>query len=116
LAKKKKSASKKDDKKDEPEAEPKLQCLEVDTADPLSQDEWKNLSEVVGETQGLGWFQVLPVGQKSSMPYQFNMLHILPQVKIPVTKLPLDVFVSNQLALLRKKERSRGGNAMMTSA
>jgi len=47
------------------------------------------------------------VGQKSSMPYQFNMLHILPQACIPVDRLPLDVFVSNKIALLRKQERNQ---------
>ena len=53
----------------------------------------------------MGWFQVLPVGQKSSMPYHFNMMHILPQAAIPVPQLPLDVFISNHVAFLRKKER-----------
>ena len=41
----------------------------VDTFDPLTGDEWRNFNEVINETQGLGWFQVLPVGQKSSQPY-----------------------------------------------
>ena len=58
--------------------EPKMQCLEIDICTPLTNDEWNNLLEVVDETQGLGWFQVLPVGQKSSQPYQFNMLHVIP--------------------------------------
>lgn len=63
----------------EPEIpEPNMQCLEVDICEPLSRDEWVNFTKVVLETQGLGWFQVLPVGQKSSMPYQFNMMHVLP--------------------------------------
>lgn len=64
---------------------------------------------VINETKGLGWFQVLPVGQKSSMPYQFNMLHVLPQVKIPVERLPIDAFVTAKLSLLRKKERENPG-------
>ena len=55
-----------------------MQCLEIDISIPLTNDEWNNLLEVVDETQGLGWFQVLPVGQKSSQPYQFNMLHVIP--------------------------------------
>jgi len=44
------------------------------------------------------------------------MLHLLPQEKIPVGTLPLDSFITNQLSLLRKKEKSRGGNAMMSTA
>jgi len=43
------------------------------------------------------------------MPLQFNMLHVLPQAKIPIEKLPLDVFVSAQLSSYRKKERSGNG-------
>ena len=58
----------------------------------------------------MGWFQVLPVGQKSSMPYQFNMLHVLPSKKIPVERLPIDAFVTATIALQRKKERSHGGS------
>ena len=50
------------------------------------------------------------------MPYQFNMLHILPQAKIPVEKLPLDVFISNHMSFLRKKERSGGKYADVTTA
>ena len=93
-----------------------MQCLEVDITNPLSREEWNNFVNVLEETQGLGWFQVLPVGQKSSMPYQFNMLHVLPQAKIPVETIPLDSFITNQLSLLRKKERGQGGQtAMMTS-
>ena len=59
LSKKKKPINKKDEKekeKDERASEPKLQCLEVDNYDPLTLEEWKNFSEVVTETQGLGWF------------------------------------------------------------
>ena len=59
LSKKKKPINKKDEKekeKDERASEPKLQCLEVDNYDPLTIEEWKNFSEVVTETQGLGWF------------------------------------------------------------
>ena len=92
-----------------------MQALEVDVVDPLTREEWNNFIAVVEETQGLGWFQVLPVGQKSSMPYQFNMLHVLPNAKIPVTSLPLDAFISSQLSLLRKKERGQGGNAVMST-
>ena len=49
------------------------------------------------------------------MPYQFNMLHVLPQAKIPVDTLPLDSFVTNQLSLLRKKERGNGAGANIST-
>lgn len=44
------------------------------------------------------------------------MLHVLPQAKIPVAKLPVDVFISNYSGLLRKKEQSSGGKANMSAA
>ena len=55
------------------------------------------------------------------MPMQFNMLHILPQAKFPKygespLRLPLDVFIANHVALLRKKERSQGRGATITAA
>ena len=53
---------KEDDQKAAPEHEPNLQCLEVDITSPLTREEWNNLVCVLEETQGLGWFQVLPVG------------------------------------------------------
>ena len=46
--------------------EPKLASLEIDICDPLSKQEWGNFASVLDETQGMGWFQVLPVGKKSS--------------------------------------------------
>lgn len=112
LGRKKKGKKEKDEEKPH---EPSLQCLEIDVAAPLSHEEWTNFVEVIEETQGLGWFQVLPVGQKSSMPLQFNMLHVLPQAKIPVERLPLDTFIANKTSLLRKKERSLGATAMMST-
>lgn len=63
LAKKKRGGPiKKEEEKVEPEHQPSLQCLEVDITNPLSREEWNNLVNVLEETQGLGWFQVLPVG------------------------------------------------------
>ena len=53
---------KEEDQKVAPEHEPNLQCLEVDITSPLTREEWNNLVCVLEETQGLGWFQVLPVG------------------------------------------------------
>jgi ssDNA-binding Zn-finger/Zn-ribbon topoisomerase 1 len=76
---KKKSKANRESMEEKKEAEPvpNLQCLEIDINEPLSGEEWNNFTEVILETQAIGWFQVLPVGQKSSMPYQFNMLHVL---------------------------------------
>ncbi len=53
----------------------------------------------------MGWFQVLPVGQKASTPLQFNVMHILPSSKIPFPKVPLDVMISNKLTFLKKNEK-----------
>ena len=117
LAKKKRGGPiKKEEEKGEPEHQPNLQCLDIDITKPLTPEEWNNTISVLDETKGLGWFQILPVGQKSSQPYQFNMIHVLPQAKIPVETLPLDAFISNKISLERKKEQSRGANAMMTTA
>lgn len=107
---------KKGEPEKEKEKEAKLQCLEIDLQEPLTPEEWQNFAQVIDETKGLGWFQVLPVDQKSSMPYQFNMLHVLPQDKIPVGTVPLDGFISSQIAFLRKKERSGAASAAMITS
>lgn len=44
----------------------KLACLEIVIEDPINHIEWQNLAEVLNMSQGLGWFQTLPVNQKSS--------------------------------------------------
>ena len=51
---------------DDDQEKTKLQCLEVDLEAPLSTIDWGNFSLVINEIMGMGWFQVLPVGQKSS--------------------------------------------------
>lgn len=84
-------------KKDYNEHDSKLQCLEIDNSEPLTSFEWNNLSLVLAEVEGIAWFQVLPVGQKSSQPLQFNMIHFLPKFKFPVKKLPLQQFVEAKL-------------------
>lgn len=99
------AAKEKQDKKGKPVHEPKLQCLEIDIETPLTDVEWRNFAEVVDEVDGVGWFQVLPVGQKSSTPYQFNMLHVLPGNKLPVKKLPIDTFIDNKISYRRKKDK-----------
>ena len=47
----------------------RLQSVEIDYETVLSGFEWANLANVVNVTSGLAWFQVLPVGMKSSQPY-----------------------------------------------
>ena len=101
------------EKNAEPEPEePKLQCLQIDITDPLTKDEWGNFLEVISATNGLGWFQILPVGQKSSTPLQFNMLHVLPQANIPFRRLPIDQFVASYHSTRRKEERGEMSKAM----
>jgi hypothetical protein len=56
--------------------------------------DWTNMGEVISNISGLGWFQTLPVGYKSSFPLQFNAIHILPSAKIPFEKVPLDMLIS----------------------
>ena len=59
----------------------------------------------------MGWFQVLPVGQKSSQPYQFNMLHVLPGNKMPVKKLPIQTFIDTKSSYMRKKDKTNNVQA-----
>lgn len=82
----------------------------MDIVDPLNPEEWNCLAKAVEETAGLGWFQILPVGQKSCMPYQFNCLHILPKAKIPVKKLPIDVFYKRQISINKIRDKLEEGN------
>lgn len=86
---KKASALSKKKQTKEADVEAKLQCLEIDNDNPLSVIEWRNTATVLKEIRGLAWFQVLPTGQKCSQPLQFNIIHILPEFKYPVEKLPI---------------------------
>lgn len=54
----------------EEEDSTKLRSLEIDLFSPMSYIDWHNFAEVITEVSGLGWVQVLPVGEKSSQPYQ----------------------------------------------
>mmetsp|Transcript_21639 Transcript_21639/g.20755 ORF Transcript_21639/g.20755 Transcript_21639/m.20755 type:complete len:146 (+) Transcript_21639:882-1319(+) len=90
----------------EDEENTKLRQLEIDIKSPLSQIDWKNLCDVVNEVQGLAWLQILPVGQKSSQPFQFNMVHVLPNSKIPFSSLTMDVLISNKTAFLKAQQDS----------
>ena len=78
--------------------------MEVEIESVLSDIEWRNLAECLNETQGMAWFQVLPVGQKSSQPMQFNVIHVVPKEKMPVVRLPLDLLIANKIAYTRKLE------------
>lgn len=90
----------------EPEVDkiPQLQSFDINIIEPLSKEEWINFVKVIDATKGLGFFQLLPLGQKSSMPFQFNMLHVLPQDKWPPEGLPIDLFIKNQLTQMKRNE------------
>lgn len=47
----------------------RLQCSEIDIEMPFSTIDWENFTYVLNETKGMGWAQILPVGQKSSTPF-----------------------------------------------
>jgi hypothetical protein len=82
----------------------KLQCTEIDIAEPLCHQEWVTIAEVLNGLEGLFWFQVLPVGEKSSLTLQFNTLHFLPQSRYPYA-LPIETFLKLQESNDRKIER-----------
>ena len=52
----------------------------------------------------MAWFQVLPVNCKSSLPFQFNCVHILPEAKIPY-ELPIEFMLKIHEGNERKIER-----------
>ena len=80
----------------------KIQCLEVNIADPLSTIDWQNMADIIREIQALAWIQLLPVDQKSSCPYQFNCMHILPNANIPFSTIPLEKMISNKMTFNKK--------------
>lgn len=90
----------------------KLQSLDVDIEMPLSTCDWNQFAMIIAETQGFGWVQLLPEKQKSSMPLQFNTMHVMPSFKIPFNKVPLDFMISNKLNFIKKNEKAKkNGNA-----
>ena len=107
------NAAQKKKREDKLQVSTKLQCLEIDTEAPLSPCDWKHISTLVDEIKAMAWVQVLPVGVKSSQPYQFNCIHVLPSQDIPFPKIPLDSMISNRMMYLRKREKrmSRGHHA-----
>jgi hypothetical protein len=78
--------------------------LEVTVDDPLQPIEWVNIAEVMNQTGGLTWFQVLPVQNKASLLMQFNCVHMLPEEKFPFD-LPIETFLKNHESNERKIER-----------
>lgn len=94
----------------------KMQCLQIDIETPLSQIDWINFSTVIRETNGLGWVQLLPVGQSSSLPFQFNCMHVLPQSKIPFAKIPLDILIQTKLTYVKKNQKSKRNNTVKSHA
>lgn len=47
----------------------RLQSQEIDYETVLSGFEWEKISHVINVTNGMAWFQTLPVGMKASQPY-----------------------------------------------
>ena len=44
------------------------------------------------------------------MPLQFNVMHVLPQKNIPFENLPLDRWVANYIAQMKRRERIESQN------
>ena len=53
------------------------------------------------------WFQVLPANQKSSNPFQFNCLHVIPSEMIKFERLPIELLISQKLKFARKNEKQQ---------
>lgn len=45
----------------------------------------------------------MPEGQKTAMKYLSNTMHVLPNHRMPVQQVPLDIFVSNKRAFIAKE-------------
>eukprot|EP00347_Sterkiella_histriomuscorum_P001454 403371978 len=82
----------------------KLRCLEIDLRQPLSTIDWQNFATVLSEVQGLGFVSILPVGEKSSTPYQHQLMHILPNSKIPFQSLPLDLLITAKVQFVKLQQ------------
>ena len=80
----------------------KLQCLEVDVESPLSSIDWNYVALTITEIDALVWFQVLPANQKSSHPFQFNCVHVLPNSNIPFPILPIEKMIKNKMTFSAK--------------
>ena len=68
------------------------------------------MATIIVETSALTWFQILPLDQKSSMPYQFNNIHVLPNIKHPFPNTPLDSMIAIKHKFLRKKKKIMKNN------
>lgn len=83
----------------------KLQCLEVDLESPLSSIDWNYIALTITEIDALVWFQVLPANQKSSHPFQFNCVHVLPNANIPFPILPIEKMIKNKITFGTKQDK-----------
>lgn len=90
------------------EEKSKLNSLEIDLFTPLSQIDWKCMGDLVEEVQGIAWVQILPVHEKASQPQQYQLMHILPNSKIPFASLTLDIMISAKSALMKKLQAEGG--------
>jgi len=89
-----------------------LDSKEIDLEMPLSTADWTNVAKIVKNISGFAWVQILPEGQKSSMPMQFNSIHIIPNTKIDARFTPLDKMISNKITYLNKwKKAEKDGRA-----
>lgn len=83
-----------------------LQSKEIDLETPLSTADWTNLVKIVKEISAFAWIQILPEGQKSSMPMQFNSMHVIPSNRIDAPFTPLDKMISNKITYLGKHKKA----------
>jgi len=81
----------------------KLHSDVIDLQKPLSIADWENLNAGVKETEGLAFVQVLPVGQKSVNPLQFNTIHLCPGDMLPLDKVPLCKLITDRVSEIKKK-------------
>lgn len=108
------SAAQKKEKEEKMMTSTKLQCLEIASDDPLSPCDWKHMATIVQEASAITWVQILPVGQKSSQPFQFNSIHVLPSAKIPFHKIPLDTMIADRINYIKKREKAEKKGGMAT--
>ena len=60
------------------------------------------MADIIREIHALAWVQLLPVDHKSSCPFQFNCIHVLPNSAIPPKPIPLEKMISNKRTFNKK--------------
>ena len=83
-----------------------LDSKEIDLEFPLSTADWTNLVKVVKNIDAFAWVQVLPEGQKSSTPMQFNAIHVIPGRNIEGSFTPLDKMIKNKITYISKLKKA----------